>query len=162
MYDGILGLTKTEGVNNLFYNLPNLTHSVEQINYALNETFFEKIFNGTFAVRDLFSNVDQLKADLVKENMPNDIVDSIFNGTIHLTDIYENFNQTIEFQSFCQENFLKHFLTVDNSTQVDSLIEVLCQLNLRSLITDWNFFAKNLNRPVIDQYVRKLFFEFIH
>ncbi|CAF4993123.1 unnamed protein product, partial [Rotaria magnacalcarata] len=32
VYDGILGLTETEGVNTVLYNLPNLTRSVDHIN----------------------------------------------------------------------------------------------------------------------------------
>jgi hypothetical protein len=86
--------------------------------------------------------------------MSNDLFENLFNGEFNLTEIYNTFNQTIDFEGFCRNNFLNHFLTVDNSTNVDILIQALCQLNLRNLTLDLNTFINDLNYDVINKYVR--------
>jgi len=86
--------------------------------------------------------------------MSNDLIEILFNSSFNLTEIYNTFNQTINFEGFCRTNFLNFFLTVDNSTDVDILIQALCQLNLRNLILDLNTFINDLDYDVINQYVR--------
>lgn len=160
VYDGILGLTKTEGVNTVFYKLPNLTRSVDHINQAFNDTFFQKLLDGKFYLYDLFNNTDDLKRSLLTTGISNDLLEILLNGSFNLTEIYDKFNQTINLENFCRNNFLNHFLTIDNSTEVDILIQTLCQLNIRNLIMDLNLFRNDLDFELIKQYVRDSEFYF--
>ena len=153
VYDGILGLTETEGVNTVFYKLPNLTHSVDRINNAFNDTFLQKILDGKFYMYDLFNNTRELKNDLLLTGMPNDLIDDFLNGTFDLTEIYNSFNKTIDIRPFCQNDFLNHFLTVDNSNDSQIAVQALCNLNIRNLTMDLNTFNNELNRDVINKYV---------
>ncbi|CAF2805540.1 unnamed protein product [Rotaria sp. Silwood2] len=152
VYDGILGLTDTEGVNTLLYNLPNLTRSVDHINNAFNDTFLQKILDGKFYMYDLFNNTNEFKNDLLLTGMPNDSIDHFLNGSFNLTEIYETFNKTINIEPFCRNHFLNHFLTVDNSTNPDIVIQALCQLNIRNLTMDISTFINQLNYDTINQY----------
>jgi hypothetical protein len=88
--------------------------------------------------------------------MSNDLIEDFFNGSFDLTEIYKTFNETINFESFCRKDFLNHILTVDNSTDVDILIQALCQLSIRDLTMDMNIFVNELNYNMINRYVRIL------
>ncbi len=153
VYDGILGLTKTDGVNTVFNNLPNLTRSVDHINNAFNDTFFQKLLDGKFLITDLFNNTNELKNDLFKSGMSKDLIDDLLNGSFDLTDLYNTFNDTINFEPFCRNHFLNHILTVDNSTDANILIQALCQLNIRNFTMDLNVFVNDLNYDMINRYV---------
>ncbi len=153
VYDGILRLTKEDGVNTVFTNLPNLTRSVDHINNAFNDTFFQKLLDGKFLISDLFNNTNVLRNDLSKSGMSKDLIDDLLNGSFDLTDVYNTFNSTINFEPFCRNHFLNHILTVDNSTEANVLIQALCQLNIRNLTMDLKTFLNDLNRDVIDRYV---------
>ncbi|CAF0869889.1 unnamed protein product [Rotaria sordida] len=152
VYDGILGLTETEGVNTVLYNLPNLTRSVDHINNAFNDTFLQKILDGEFFMYDLFNNTNELKNNLLLTGMPNDLINDFLNGSFNLTEIYDTFNQTINLESFCRNDFLNHLLTVDNLTNPDIVIQALCQLNVRNLTKDINTFLSQLNYDKINKY----------
>ncbi|CAF4498656.1 unnamed protein product [Rotaria socialis] len=152
VYDGILGLTETEGVNTVLYNLPNLTRSVDHINSAFNDTFLQKLLDGKFLMHDLFNNTNQLKNDLLLTGMPNDLIDHFLNGSFNLTEIYDTFNKTINLEPFCRNDFLNYFLTIDNSTNATIVIQTLCQLNVRNLTMDLSTFANELNHDTINKY----------
>jgi hypothetical protein len=85
--------------------------------------------------------------------MPTDLIENLFNGSFDLTDIYETFNNTIDLEPFCRNDFLNHILTVDNSTDADILIKALCQLNIRNLTMDISTFVDNLDKDLINRYV---------
>jgi hypothetical protein len=85
--------------------------------------------------------------------MPRDLIENLFNGSFDLTDIYETFNNTIDLEPFCRNDFLNHILTVDNSTDADILIKALCQLNIRNLTMDISTFVDNLDKDLINRYV---------
>ncbi|CAF1416980.1 unnamed protein product [Rotaria magnacalcarata] len=152
VYDGILGLTETEGVNTVLYNLPNLTRSVDHINSAFNDTFLQKLLDGKFFMHDLFNNTNQFKNDLLLTGMPNDLIDYFLNGSFNLTEIYDTFNTTINLEPFCRNDFLNYFLTIDNSTNATIVIQTLCQLNVRNLTMDLSTFANELNHDTINKY----------
>ena len=153
VYDGILGLTETDGVNTIFYNLPNLTRSVDRINNAFDDAFLQKILDGRFLISDLFANTTELKNNFIVSGMARDLIEDLFNGSFDLTSLYQSFNQTINFEPFCRNHFLNYFLTVDNSSDAHILIEALCQMNIRSLIMDLNTFLDYLDHESIDRYV---------
>lgn len=153
VYDGILGLTETDGVNTVISNLPNLTRSVDRINNAFNDTFLLKILDGKFLISDLFSNTTELKNKFIVSGMPRDVIEDLFNGTFNLTHLYETFNETINIEPFCRNQFLNNILTVDNSTDERIVIDALCQMNIRKLTPDINFFLNELNRDAINRYV---------
>lgn len=153
VYDGILGLTETEGVNNVLYNLPNLTRSVEHINNAFNDTFLQKLLDGEFFVYDLFNNTNQMKNDLLSTGLSSDLIDYLLEGSFNLTEIYDTFNKTINIESFCRNSLLNHFLTIDNSTNSSIVIQTLCQLNIRNLTMDLGRFINELNYDTLNKYV---------
>ncbi|CAF3377231.1 unnamed protein product [Rotaria sp. Silwood1] len=156
VYDGILGLTQTEGVNTVLNNLPNLTRSVDHINNAFNDTFLLKILDGQFHIYDLFNNTNELKNVLLLTGMPNDLIDHFLNGSFNLTEIYDTFNKTINIEPFCRNDFLNHLLTVDNLTNPDIVIQALCQLNIRNLTMDINTFINQLNYNTINKYFENI------
>ena len=153
VYDGILGLTESDGVNTIFYNLPNLTRSVDRINNAFNDTFLQKILDGKFLISDLFTNTTELKNNFIVSGMARDLIEDLFNGSFDLTSLYQTFNETINLQPFCRNHFLNYILTVDNSSDENILIEALCQMNVRNLTMDLNTFVDDLNHEAIDRYV---------
>ncbi|UJR36135.1 hypothetical protein I4U23_028869 [Adineta vaga] len=156
VYDGILGLTETEGVNTVLYNLPNLTRSVDRINNAFNDTFLQKILDGKFYMSDLFNDTKRLKNDLVLTGLSNDLIDHFLNGSFDLTEIYNTFNKTINLEPFCRTSFLNHILTIDNSNNADIAIKALCQLNIRNLTMDLSTFINDLNHETLDGYFGNL------
>ena len=143
----------------MFRNLPNLTRSVDLINNAFDDTFFQKLLDGKFSIADLFNNANELKGDLFKSGMSKDLIEDLLNGSFDLTDVYNTFNSTINFEPFCRNHFLNHILTVDNSTETDLLIQALCQLNIRNLTMDLNTILNDLNKDVINRYVSPREFE---
>ena len=111
------------------------------------------ILDGKFFISDLFNQTDGLKKDLLVSGMSRDLIENLFNGSFDLVDVYKTFNNTIDFEPFCRNHFLNHILTVDNSTDVNILIQALCQMNIRNLTMDINTFVNDLNHDVINRYV---------
>jgi hypothetical protein len=157
VYDGILGLTQTEGIDIVFQNLPNLTRSIDRINYAFNDTFLQKLLDGKFYINDLFNNTNELEKELLLTGMPKDVIEDFLNGSFDLTEIYKTFNKTINFEPFCRDDFLNHILTVDNSTNADIAVQALCHLNIRNLTMDINTFFNELDQDRINTYVSAQF-----
>ena len=153
MYNGIVGLTKTDGVNMVFKNLPNITRSVDRINEAFNETFIQKFLDGQFIVEDLFSESEKLRHFLQSTSMSNELINDLLNGSFNLTEIYQTFNETVNIEPFCRDQFLNHLLTIDNQTTNDLLVQSLCHINIRNLTTDLNYFLTEYQPDVLNNYV---------
>lgn len=160
VYNGILGLSQTEGMAMVFSNLPNLTQSVRRINDAFNETFFQKVLDGEFLLQDLFNNSEDLRKTLNQTGMPSDLIDHLLNGQFNLTDFYRTFNGTINFEPTCRNRFLNNFITIDQEQNAEPLIRALCQANLRQLLTDLNFFSNELKSETLNTYVSDVQIDF--